>query len=279
MQISPYQYSIGSHTVVDNQVVQNGNYSNSNYYHHPPQPPLTVNVQETPNTSSSTSGTANVAQDYSGYTPYQTSSDTPQNYSNAGYSNYYSGYQQQQQQQNQNTGAPYQPISSFQNPGSYAAATASYSGTYYNPADYQTTGGYQTTNYNNQSAGGYPSTNYSNQTNTPNQGNYTSTPYQNYTHDAANTHSSTVATTTTPVHYQQSYQQWPAYYGQTEVPCAPGTEKLPATSAVSQSFPVPGVTNETPASNGQPAPSYAQPWRQETDLSQPPSQQVEILPS
>lgn len=103
VQISPYQYSIGSHTVVDNQVVQNGNYSNSNYYHHPPQPPLTGNVQETPNTISSTSGTANVAQDYSGYTPYQTSSDTPQNYSNAGYSNYYSGYQQQQQQQNQNT--------------------------------------------------------------------------------------------------------------------------------------------------------------------------------
>ncbi|CAF2094739.1 unnamed protein product [Brassica rapa] len=275
VQISPYQYSIGSHTVVDNQVVQNGNYSNSNYYHHPPQPPLTGNVQETPNTSSSTSGTANVAQDYSGYTPYQTSSDTPQNYSNAGYSNYYSGYQQQQQQQNQNTGAPYQPISSFQNPGSYPAATASYSGTYYNPADYQTTGGYQTTNYNNQSAGGYQSTTYSNQAPTPNQGNYTANPYQNYTPDTTNTHSSTVASaTTTPVHYQQSYQQWPAYYSQTEVvPCAPGTEKLSATSAVSQNFPVPGVTNETPASNGQPVPSYAQPWRQETNLSQPSSQQ------
>ncbi|WZY91988.1 hypothetical protein YC2023_064317 [Brassica napus] len=282
VQISPYQYSIGSHTVVDNHVLQNVNYSNSNYYHHPPQPPLTGNVQETPNTISSTSGTANVAQDYSGYTPYQTSSDTPQNYSNAGYSNYYSGYQQQQQQQQpslsgayQNTGAPYQPISSFQNPGSYPAATASYSGTYYNPADYQTTGGYQTTNYNNQTAGGYQSTTYSNQAPTPNQGNYSANPYQNYTPDAANTHSSTVASaTTTPVHYQQSYQQWPAYYSQTEVvPCAPGTEKLSATSAVSQSFPVPGVTNETPASNGQPVPSYAQPWRQETNLSQPSSQQ------
>ncbi|KAG5396035.1 hypothetical protein BRARA_E00634 [Brassica rapa] len=282
VQISPYQYSTVSDgtswTAPYSQAVQNGN------YYHPPQPtvPPTGNVQETSN-NAPPSVTVNVAQDYSGgYTPYQTSSDPPQNYSNTGYSNYYSAYQQQQQPSQsypqpvgayQNTGAPYQPISSFQNPGSYAAATASYSGTYYNPADYQTNGGYQTTNYNNQSAGGYPSTNYSNQTNTPNQGNYTSTPYQNYTHDAANTHSSTVATTTTPVHYQQSYQQWPAYYGQTEVPCAPGTEKLPATSAVSQSFPVPGVTNETPASNGQPAPSYAQPWRQETDLSQPPSQQ------
>ncbi|CDY44640.1 hypothetical protein Bca4012_029026 [Brassica carinata] len=288
VQISPYQYSIGSdgsswtaHTVVDNQVVQNGNYSNSNYYH-PPQPTV-PNVQETPDNapftiSSTASGTANVAQDYSGYTPYQTSANPPQNYSNTGYSNYYSGYQQQQQQPSQsgayqNTGAPYQPISSFQNPGSYPAATASYSGTYYNPPDYQTNGGYQTTNYNNQSAGGcYPSANYSNQTNTPNQGNYTANPYQNYTPDAANTYSSTVSTTT-PVHYQQNYQQWPAYYSQTEVPCAPGTEKLSATSAVSQSFPVPGVTNETPASNVQPAPSYAQPWRQETNLSQPSSQQ------
>ncbi|CAH8291481.1 unnamed protein product [Eruca vesicaria subsp. sativa] len=298
VQISPYQYSTGSDGAswtaprVDNQVVQNGNgnYSNPNYYHPQPTVPPTGNVQETPYTapftSSSTSETANVAQDYSGYTPYQTSSDPPQNYSNTVYSNYYSGYQQQQPSQSypqpvgayQNTGAPYQPISSFQNPGSYAG-TPSYSGTYYNPADYQTTGGYQGTNYNNQTAGGYPSTNYSNQTptsnqgnHTSNQGNYTSNPYQSYTADAANTHSSTVATTT-PVHYQQNYQQWPAYYSQTEVPCAPGTEKLPATSAASQSFPVPGVTNEIPASNGQPVPSYAQPWRQETDLSQPPSQQ------
>ncbi|KAJ0259535.1 SAC3 family protein A [Hirschfeldia incana] len=277
VQTSPYQYSTVSDGAswtthrVDNQVVQNGNYSNSDYYH--PQPP----VQETPNTaSSSASGT----QDYCGYMPYQTPSD-PQNYSNAGYANYYSGYQQQQQQPPsqayaqpvgayQNTGAPY---SSFQNPGSYAG-TASYSGTYYNPADYQTTGGYQNTTYSSQTAGGYPSTNYSNQTPaTSNQGNYTSNPYQSYTPDAANIHSSNAAATP-PVHYQQNYQQWPGYYSQTEVPCAPGTEKLPATSTFSQSFPVSGgVTNEMPASNGQPAPSYAQPWRQETDSSQPPPQQ------
>ncbi|KAG2309329.1 hypothetical protein Bca52824_029077 [Brassica carinata] len=274
VQTSPYQYSTGSDGTthrVDNQV-------NGNYYH--PQPPVsaTGNVQETPNTtaSSSTSGTVNMAQDYSGYTPYQTPSD-PQNYANTGYSNYYSGYQQQQPSQSypqpvgayQNTGAPY---SSFQNPGSYAG-TASYSGTYYNPADYQTTGGYQSTTYNSQTAGGYPSTNYSNQTPTSNQGNYTSNPYQIYTPDAANIHSSTAAITP-PVHYQHNYQQWPGYYSQTEVPCAPGTEKLPATSAYSQSFPVSGVVaNEIPASNGQPAPSYAQPWRQETDSTQPPSQQ------
>ncbi|ESQ52613.1 hypothetical protein EUTSA_v10016180mg [Eutrema salsugineum] len=288
-QISSYQYSTGSDGApwtaqrVDNQVVENGNYSNSNYYHPQPTGPASGNVQEIPNTasftSSTTSGTANVAQDYSGYTPYQTSSD-PHNYSNTGYSNYYSSYQQQPSQSYsqpvgayQNTGAPYQPISSFQNPGSYAG-TASYSGTYYNPADYQTTGGYQSTNYNNQTAGGYPNTNYSNQTPTSNQGNYTdytSNSYQNYTPDAANTHSSTTATTI-PVHYQQNYQQWPDYYSQAEVPCAPGTEKS-ATSSFSQSFPVPGVTSEMPASNGQPAPSYAQPWRQETNSSQPPSQQ------
>uniref|UniRef100_A0A1J3F012 Leukocyte receptor cluster member 8 n=1 Tax=Noccaea caerulescens TaxID=107243 RepID=A0A1J3F012_NOCCA len=303
VQISSYQYSTGSEGAswtahrVENQAVENVNYPNSNYYHPQPTGPATGNVQEVQNTasftSSSTFGTANVAQDYSGYTPYQTSSE-PHNYSNTGYSNYYSGYQQQPSQPSQsytqpvaayqNTGAPYQPLSSFQNPGSYAG-TPSYSGTYYNPADYQTTGGYQSTNYNNQTAGGYPSTNYSNQTPTSNQGtytDYTSNPYQNYTPDAANTSSSTIATTT-PVHYQQNYQQWPGYYSQTEVPCAPGTEKLPATSTFSQSFPVPAVTNEMPASNGQPAPSYAsngqpapsyaQPWRQETNSSQPPSQQ------
>nr|AAC28976.1 unknown protein [Arabidopsis thaliana] len=286
-----YQYSTGSESApwtghsVENQAVENGNYSNSNYYHPQPTGPATGNVQEIPNTVSftisSTSGTANVAQDYSGYTPYQTSSD-PHNYSNTGYSNYYSGYQQQPSQSYpqpvgayQNTGAP-QPLSSFQNPGSYAG-TPSYSGTYYNPADYQTAGGYQSTNYNNQTAGSYPSTNYSNQTPASNQGNYTdytSNPYQNYTPDAANTHSSTIATTP-PVHYQQNYQQWTEYYSQTEVPCAPGTEKLstPTTSAYSQSFPVPGVTSEMPASNSQPAPSYVQPWRPETDSSHPPSQQ------
>ncbi|EFH53785.1 hypothetical protein ARALYDRAFT_905912 [Arabidopsis lyrata subsp. lyrata] len=69
----------GKHILVENQAVENGNYSNSNYYHPQPIGPATGNVQEIPNTasftSSSTSGTANAAQDYSGYTPYQTSSD------------------------------------------------------------------------------------------------------------------------------------------------------------------------------------------------------------
>ncbi|CAD5320834.1 unnamed protein product [Arabidopsis thaliana] len=207
-----YQYSTGSESApwtghsVENQAVENGNYSNSNYYHPQPTGPATGNVQEIPNTVSftisSTSGTANVAQDYSGYTPYQTSSD-PHNYSNTGYSNYYSGYQQQ-------------PSQSYPQP----------------------VGAYQNT-------------------------------------DCWRLPNSTIATTP-PVHYQQNYQQWTEYYSQTEVPCAPGTEKLstPTTSAYSQSFPVPGVTSEMPASNSQPAPSYVQPWRPETDSSHPPSQQL-----
>ncbi|CAN8317255.1 unnamed protein product [Cochlearia groenlandica] len=330
VQIPPYQYSTGSDGAswtaqrVEKQAVENGNYLSSNYYHPQPTGPAAGNVEEISNTasftSSTTSGTANVAQDYSGYAPYHTSSDS-QSYSNTGYSNYYSGYQQQQQPSQsypqpvgayQNTGAPYQPLSSFQNPGSYAG-TASYSETYYNPADYQTTGGYQSTTYNNQASGSYPSTNFSNQTPTLNQGNYTdysSTPYQNYTPDAANTHTSTLATTP-PVHYQQNYQQWPDYYSQTEVPCAPGTEKLSAPSVFTQNLPVPGVASEMPASvgqpvansqpasngqpapsyghpssngqvapsYGQPAPSYAQPWRQETGPSQPPSQQPDAAVS
>ena len=116
VQTSPYQYSTGSDGTswtthrVDNQVVQNGNYSNSNYYHPQPPVPATGNVQEALNTaSSSTSGTVNVAQDYSGYTPYQAPSD-PQNYSNTGYTNYYSGYQQQQPSQSYP-----QPVVAYQN--------------------------------------------------------------------------------------------------------------------------------------------------------------------
>ncbi|CAI9264866.1 unnamed protein product [Lactuca saligna] len=106
----------------------------------------------------------------------------------AGYAGYYSSsYQQQQPNQSypkqqpnlssqmyvqpsqtyvqpagayQSTGAPHQPISSFQNAGSYPGP-AIYSTTYYNPGDYQPSGGYQTANYNTQtnswSQGSHPS--------------------------------------------------------------------------------------------------------------------------
>ncbi|XP_010534452.1 PREDICTED: SAC3 family protein A [Tarenaya hassleriana] len=289
IQSSSYQYLSGSDTStwttnrVENQAVENGNYSSLNYYQPQPTEQATRTVQEASNSvpvpSSSTSGTANVAQEYSGYTSYPSSTD-PYNYASTGYSNYYSGYQQQPNHSYtqpvgayQNTGAPYQPISSFQNTGSYAG-TASYSGIYYNPADYQTAGGYPSTSYNNQTAGGYPSTSYGNQTAAWNQGNYagyTSNTYQTYPPDTSSAHTSSVASTTS-VHYQQNYKQWSDYYSQTEVPCAPGTEKLSVSSASSQSFPVPGVTSQIPPSDGQPAPSFVQSWRPETNSSQTPPQ-------
>ncbi|XP_010554566.1 PREDICTED: SAC3 family protein A-like isoform X2 [Tarenaya hassleriana] len=289
VQMSSYQYLTGSDTSswtmnrVENQAVENENYSSSNYYCPQPVEPATRNVQEASNavpvSGSSTLFTANVAQDYSGYTSYPSSTD-PSNYASTGYANYYSGYQQQPNHSYtqpvgayQNTGAPYQPLSSFQNTGSYAG-TASYSGTYYNPADYQTAEGYPSTSYSNQTSGGYPSTSYGNQTAAWNQGNYagyTSNTYQNYTPDTSGAYTSSVASTTS-VHYQQNYKQWSDYYSQTEVPCAPGTEKLSVSGASSQSFPVPGITSQMPPSSGQPALSFVQSWRPETNSSQIPQQ-------
>ncbi|CAA0842087.1 SAC3/GANP/Nin1/mts3/eIF-3 p25 family [Striga hermonthica] len=129
----------------------------------------------------------------------------------------------------QNTGAPYQPLSSFQNTGSYAGP-ASYPSTYYNPGDYQT-------------SGSYTSSSYGTQTNSWDGGQYAtygSQQYQNYTQDSNSAYSSTSAVASSQ--YQQHYnKQWEDYYNQSqaEVSCAPGTEKLsvPAVSSVSTSVP------------------------------------------
>lgn len=106
-----------------------------------------------------------------------------------GFSGYYNNYQQQQPNHTysqpvgayQNTGAPYQPISSFQNTGSYAGS-ASYSSTYYNSADYQTTGGY------------HNSSGYGNQATMWNSGSYFSHPTGNNSTDEV---SSTLGTNST----------------------------------------------------------------------------------
>ncbi|MFS7950004.1 putative proteasome component (PCI) domain-containing protein [Helianthus anomalus] len=186
----------------------------------------------------SSSGATNI--EYANYAAYP--NNDPYGYGNTNYSNYYGSYQQQpnqaypQQQQPsqtqaygqptgsyQSTGAPHQPISSFQNAGSYAGPASYSSTTYYNPGDYQT------------SSGGYPSANYNNsQTNTWNQGSYANYAHQypSYAAESNGTYNAQSAPApATSVQYQQDYKQWTDYYSQTEVTCAPGTENVASTSA------------------------------------------------
>ncbi|XP_020235314.1 SAC3 family protein A isoform X2 [Cajanus cajan] len=245
----------------------NGIYSNTTYqYDQHPQPPGR-SIQDGQNVSSvagnsSNLGTANVTQDYNAYASYPSSSN-PYGYGSMGYSGYYNNYQQQPNHTYsqpvgayQNTGAPYQPISSFQNTGSYAGS-ASYSSTYYNPADPQSTGGY------------HNSSGYGNQATMWNNGSYSSHPYTNYTPDSSGSYSSGAAATS--VQYQQQYKQWADYYNQTEVSCAPGTENLSVTSSSTLGCPIPAVTSGYATPSSQPPQSYPPYWRQESSSSAIPS--------
>lgn len=262
--------------VVDNHSIENGSLPNSTYHHEQQTEPLVRNVQEGVNAtsvaSSSNSGTTAVSQDYSGYTPYLNSSD-PYSYGNTGYPGYYSSYQQQPNHSYsqpvgayQNTGAPYQPISSFPNSGSYPGS-ASYSGTYYHPGDYQ-------------KAGSYPSSSYNNQLNSWNEGNYANyNPHQytNYPADASGTYNSGTAAAPAPsLQYQQQYNQWTDYYGSTEVSCAPGTENMPVATTSNQ-VTAPGVTVGYQTTNSQPPTTYPLPWQQDSSSLQMPVLQVWIF--
>lgn len=216
---------------------ENGVVSHSGYDHDKQAAQPSRNVQDGLNVATSattpSSAAANVQQDYSTYGTYQ--STDPYGYNNTGYAAYYNGYQQQSNQSYpqpsgayQNTGAPYQPLSSFQNTGSYAGP-ASYSSTYYNPGDYQTSGGYTSGAYNNQ-------------TNAWHEGQYaayTSHQYPSYNSDSNAAYSSTTAPAASQ--YQQQYKQWADYYNHTQndVTCAPGTENISVSNVSSLSCPVP----------------------------------------
>ncbi|KAA8534293.1 hypothetical protein F0562_031810 [Nyssa sinensis] len=83
-------------------------------------------------------------------------------------------------------------------------------------------------------------------------------------------HSSTAAATS--LQYQQHYKQWADYYSQTEVSCAPGTEKI-SVSTSNPGGPLPGVTTGYSASFSQPPAPFIPSWRPETSSSQLPSVQ------
>ncbi|KAK6933350.1 hypothetical protein RJ641_036244, partial [Dillenia turbinata] len=267
----------------DNSSVENGTLSNSTYHQGPhlqpePQP---RNLQDGQSSASAAGNpanlaTTNLAQDYNGYVTYPSSND-PYSYSSTGYQGYYSGYHQQSNQSYpqqvgtfQSTGAAYQPYSSFQNAGSYTGP-ASYTSTYYSPADYQT-------------SGGYPSSGYSSQTNlwgNGNYANYTSQQYSSYTPDTNSAYASSTATSTS-LQYQQHYKQWADYYNQTEVSCAPGTENLSAATASNLACSIPSASGGYPTANVQPQPQ-PQPqnlsWRPESHSSELPTLQPTARPN
>ncbi|KAI3470683.1 hypothetical protein Pfo_027346 [Paulownia fortunei] len=185
---------------------------------------------------------------------YQQQSNQYQQQSNQSYPHHVGAYQ--------NTGAPYQPLSSFQNTGSYAGP-ASYSSTYYSPGDYQTSGSYTSGNYGTQTNlwhGGQYAT-------------YSSHQYQNYTQDSNSAYSSTTAVATSQ--YEQHYKQWEDYYNQTqtEVSCAPGTENLSVSVAPSVNSSVPSGSIAYTGPNNQMPTAYTPLWRPESSSSEMTSMQ------
>lgn len=186
---------------------------------------------------------------------YQPQTNQYQQQPNQSYSHHIGAYQ--------NTGAPYQPLSSFQNTGSYAGP-ASYSSTYYNPGDYQT-------------SGSYTSGIYGTQTNSWQGGQYAaygSNQYPNYSQDTNSAYSSTSAVAT--AQYEQHYKQWQDYYNQTqtEVSCAPGTENTSASVSSSFNSSVPSGNIGYAASNNQMPAAYTPVWRPESSSSELTSVQV-----
>ncbi|XP_043701015.1 SAC3 family protein A-like isoform X3 [Telopea speciosissima] len=253
----------------DNSSSENGLLPSSSYHHNQQTEPLPRELQDGLNAASNASTSSNLGaasgpQEYAGYSSYTSSTD-PFGYGNTGYQHGY--YYQYPQQTNhsysqqggvyQNSGAPYQPLTSFQNTG-----PASYTSTYYNATDYQTTGG-------------YPSNEYNNQTNLWNDGSYAQYPshqYSAYSSSDSNGAQSSSTVAATPLHYQQQYKSWADYYSQTDVSCAPGTENISVSSATTCA--VPGATGGYPFSNGQPPPPGTTSWRPEPISSELPSLQA-----
>ncbi|KAK4790458.1 hypothetical protein SAY86_017762 [Trapa natans] len=258
---------------VDNGSIQTGFPPNSIYnYQTHTQLHSSEGMNGSTAASSSTLAPSTVPQDYSAYSTHQNSN--AYGYGTTGYTSYYSSYQQQTSHSYSqpmpaypNTGHPYQPLSSFQNTGSYAAP-ANYSSTYYNPGDYQTSAGYPTTNYSSQTSSQWNEGNYA---------NYSSYQYSNYAATSMGAYGS-ASTPAAPLHYQP---QHPQYYGQsnTEVTCAPGTENLSASATTKLDCPTPEVTGVTRdySATSQPQQTSAVSWRPEVTSFQPLQQPTTMI--
>jgi hypothetical protein len=138
------------------------------------------------------------------HVPY--SSSLQHGYKPTEYGNYYYHYPQatnnysaQQGGPNQHSGAAYQPLTSFQNSGSYVDPT---SNTYYNAGGHQTAPGYATGNYYYQN----------NTQNDGSSGNNYAQSYQNYSSSGTNAVQSSSTVPTNSFQYQPQYNQWPYYH-------------------------------------------------------------------
>ncbi|KAG1337950.1 SAC3 family protein A [Cocos nucifera] len=253
-------------------LTESGTPSNSGYHYGQGEMAVSGNAQGGVNSAShastSTSVVATTAtQQYAGYAHYP-SATTSYGYSNTQYQSYYYGYQQpdndsssQQVGANQNSGAAYQPLSSFQNSAGSYVHPSSYLGTYYNTGDHQTTAGYENSNYNYQN----------NWWNNGNCGSYPLHVYPSYTSSDTNSTQSSSAVSTNSLPYQQQYNQWPYYYSQSApiVSCAPGTENTSITIGCS----VEGGSGGYPYPSNQPPPPGTTSWRKDAGSSGLPSLQ------
>ncbi|KAL5229975.1 hypothetical protein ABZP36_028751 [Zizania latifolia] len=187
------------------------------------------------------------------HVPY--SSSLQHGYSPAEYANYYYNYPQttndssvQQGGANQHSGAAHQPLTSFQNSGSYVGPT---SNTYYNAGGHQTAPGYGTSSYfyqNNTWNGG------------SSENSYTQTQsYQNYQSSNTNAVQHSVSVPTNSFLYQQQYNQWPHYYNHT-VP-------NPAGDPVGNSNTVANTTSSYSCPSIQPPPPGTTSWKSNSSSS------------
>ncbi|TVU19726.1 hypothetical protein EJB05_35895 [Eragrostis curvula] len=216
-----------------------------------------------PHAAQSTMGMENAAQSHAPY-----SSTVQHGYNPVDYANYYYSYPQAtndpsvQQGANQHTGAAYQPLTSFQNSGSYIDPT---SNTYYNAGGHQTVPGYGSSSYyyqNNTWNGGSTGNNYAQ-------------PYQNYTPSDTNALQSSTSMPANSIPYQQQqYNQWPYYYNQS-VPSA-------SSNPVAGNSTTDTIAVNTPSgysySSSQPPPPGTTSWKNNSVASVAPPVQAPGVP-
>lgn len=205
-----------------------------------------------------------VADSSHSHVPY--SSSVQHGYNPVEYANYYYSYPQAtndssvHQGANQHPGAAYQPLTSFQNSGSYIDPT---SNTYYNAGGHQTVPGYGSSSYyyqNNTWNGGSSANNYAQS-------------YQSYSSSDTNALQSSSSTPANSVPYQQQYNQWPYYYNQS-VPSA--SSNPVAGKSTTDNVAVNNSGYSYP--NNQPPPPGTTSWKSNSVASVAPPMQVFLPP-
>ncbi|WVZ68270.1 hypothetical protein U9M48_017229 [Paspalum notatum var. saurae] len=217
-------------------------------------------------TQSVTNSESHVAPSASSHMPYPTS--VQQDYNAAQYPNYHFNYPQTandssvQQGVDQSPGAAYQPLTSFQNSGSYVRPTSNKS---YNAGAHQTVPGYATSNYyyhqNNAWVDGSSVNNHVQS-------------HQSYTPDS-NAAQSSSSLPTSSVHHQQqyNYNQWPYYYDQSaQTSCG-----LAVTGSTASDTKPGTVGPDYTHSSNQPPPPGTTSWKNDAGITIAPPPQAPAI--